>query len=106
MEGKKTAVGEGHSLNYFKGGTVNTFDRVTQLFTWTFSSQTYEYYSQPVSHRAPTPSPPPLRVAKTGENHLNEEITPLIPTGIDERFRQTITNLGHAELLCQCELPL
>ncbi len=33
-------------------------------------------------HRAPTPSTPPLRMAKTGKNHLNEEITPLLPTGI------------------------
>jgi hypothetical protein len=39
--------------------------------------------------------PPPLRVAKTGKNHLNEEITPLLPTGIGERFSQTISNLGH-----------
>jgi hypothetical protein len=28
--------------------------------------------------------PPPLRVAKTGKNHLKEEITPLHPTGIGE----------------------
>ncbi len=56
------------------------------------------------SQRAPTPSPPPLRVAKTGKNHLNEEITPLLPTGIGERFIQTISNLGHAALLRRCEL--
>jgi hypothetical protein len=30
--------------------------------------------------------PPPLRVVKTGKNHLNEEITPLLPTGIGERI--------------------
>jgi hypothetical protein len=34
------------------------------------------------SHKAPTP--PPQRVAKTGKNHLNEEITPLLPTGIGD----------------------
>jgi hypothetical protein len=28
----------------------------------------------------------PLLVAKTGRNHLNEEFTPLLPTGIGERF--------------------
>jgi hypothetical protein len=33
-----------------------------------------------VHHRAPTHSPLPLRVAKTCKNHLNEEITPLLPT--------------------------
>jgi hypothetical protein len=38
------------------------------------------------THRARIPSPLPLRVAKTGRNHLNEEFTPLLPTGIGERF--------------------
>jgi hypothetical protein len=37
-------------------------------------------------HTARIPSPFPLRVAKTGRNHLNEEFTPLLPTGIGERF--------------------
>jgi hypothetical protein len=40
-------------------------------------------------HRARIISPLPLRVAKTGRNHLNEEFTPLLrvlPTGIGERF--------------------
>ncbi len=37
-------------------------------------------------HRARIISPIPLRVAKTGRNHLNEEFTPLLPTGIGERF--------------------
>ncbi len=41
-------------------------------------------------------SPLPLHVAKTVRNHLNEEITPLLPTGIDERYCQAISNLGHA----------
>ncbi len=35
-------------------------------------------------HRARIPSTLPLRVAKTGRNHLNEEFTPLLPTGIGE----------------------
>ena len=51
-------------------------------------------------------SPPHLSVAKTGKNHLNEEITSLLPTGIGKRFSQTISNLGHAALLRRCELPL
>jgi hypothetical protein len=37
-------------------------------------------------HRAQIPSPLPLRVAKTGRNHLNEEFIPLLPIGIGERF--------------------
>jgi hypothetical protein len=35
------------------------------------------------------PLPPLLRVAKAGRNHLNKEITPLLPTGIGERYSQT-----------------
>ncbi len=31
-------------------------------------------------------SPPPLCVAKTGRNNFNEDFTPLLPTGIGERF--------------------
>jgi hypothetical protein len=57
------------------------------------------------SQRGPTPPPLPLHMAKTGRNHLNKEITPLLPTGIGERFSQTISNLGHAALLRRCELP-
>jgi hypothetical protein len=44
------------------------------------------------------PTPPLLRVAKTGKNHVKEEITPLLPTGIGKRFSQTISNLGHAPM--------
>jgi hypothetical protein len=42
-------------------------------------------------HRVPSHPPPlPLHVT-AGKNHLNpEEITPLISTGIGERFSQTI----------------
>jgi hypothetical protein len=44
------------------------------------------------------PLPSVSTVAKTGRNHLNEEITPLLPTGTGERYSQTILNLGHAAL--------
>jgi hypothetical protein len=50
------------------------------------------------------PTPLPLRVAKAGRTHLNEELTPLLPIGRGERYGQTISNLGHAALLCRCEL--
>ncbi len=52
------------------------------------------------------PPPHPLRVAKAGRKHLNEEFTLRLPTGIGERCSQTISNLGHGALLRQCELPL
>jgi hypothetical protein len=47
----------------------------------------------------PPPPPPPLRVAKAGRNHLNEEIAPLLPAWIGERYSQSISNLGHVTLL-------
>ncbi len=47
-----------------------------------------------------------IRVATAGKNHMNEEITYLLPTGIGERCSQTISYLGHAALLRRCELPL
>ncbi len=52
--------------------------------------------------------PPPLslHVGAADKNDLNEEISPLLPTGIGERYCQTISNLGHAALLRRCELPL
>ncbi len=37
---------------------------------------------------------------------LNEEIIPVLPTGIGERFNQTMSNLGHAAVLRRRELPL
>ncbi len=52
----------------------------------------------------PTPTLP-LRVAKPGINHLKREIVPVFPTGIGERYSQTISKLGHAALLRRCELP-
>jgi hypothetical protein len=56
-------------------------------------------------HRVLT-SPPSLHVATAGKNHLKEEITTLLPTGIGERYSQTKPNLGQAALLRRCELPL
>jgi hypothetical protein len=50
------------------------------------------------------PLPLPLQVAKAGRNNLNDKI-PLLPTGIGERYSQTISQLGHAALR-RCELPL
>jgi hypothetical protein len=52
------------------------------------------------------PHPPSSTRGKAGRNHLNEEITPRLLTGIGERYYQTISKLGHAALLRRCELPL
>ncbi len=45
------------------------------------------------------PDPPSSTRGKAGRNHLNGEITPLLPTGKAERYSQTVSNLsnlGHA----------
>jgi hypothetical protein len=57
--------------------------------------------------RPPTPTPPPPSSTrgKAGRNHLNEEIAPLLPIGIGERYRQTISNLGHAAFLTDMNSP-
>ncbi len=60
----------------------------------------------PYSHRVPFPTTPSTTQVKAGRNHLNEEITPVLPIVIGELFSQTISNLGHAALLRRCELPL
>jgi hypothetical protein len=54
------------------------------------------------------PPPPPFHNAREGKNHLNEEITPLLPARIggQEQYSQTIPNLEQAALLRRCELPL
>ncbi len=44
--------------------------------------------------RLPTSS----KRGKAGRNHLNEEITPLLPTAIGELFWPNRNNLGHAAL--------
>jgi hypothetical protein len=51
------------------------------------------------------PDPPSSTRGKTGRNHLKEEITPLLATGIGKRYSQTIPNLEHAALLPRYELP-
>ncbi len=62
----------------------------------------FRYRWVPVTGCRPTS---PSTRGKAGRNHLNEEINPLLPTGIGERFRQTMSKLGHAALLRQCESP-
>ncbi len=57
-------------------------------------------------HRGADPHPPSSTRGKETKNHLTKEITPLLPTGIGERFSQTISNLGYAALLRRCELSL
>ncbi len=57
-------------------------------------------------HTGCRPLPPSSTRSEGGRNHLNEEITPLLPTGIGERYSQTISYLGRAALLRRCELPL
>ncbi len=79
------------------------------LKAWTHNNINYDDRdsSNSITQGADPLTPPPLlRVVKTGKNHLNEEITHVLPTGIGGRFSQTISNLGHAALLRRCELPI
>jgi hypothetical protein len=62
-------------------------------------------YITRLGHRVPTSFPLSLRLAKAGRNHLNEEITPLLPTGIGVQYCQTISNLGHAALCVGVNSP-
>jgi hypothetical protein len=57
-----------------------------------------------MDHRVLTHSLLPLRVATASKSRLNEEINPLLPTGIGERYSQTISNLGNTTLLRRCKL--
>ncbi len=44
-----------------------------------------------------------VSAAKAGRNNLKEEITSLLPTGIDEGYSQTISNIAHA---CSALAPI
>ncbi len=57
------------------------------------------------SHSVPTPPPLPLRLAKAGGKSFEPGNTPLLPTGIGERYGQTISNLGHVVIAPMCDLP-
>jgi hypothetical protein len=71
--------------------------RRTRLSKRTIPAQTLSR-SATRTHRVPTP--PPL-YAKAGRNNLNEEITPLLPTGTAIPYK----NIGHAARLRRCEVP-
>jgi hypothetical protein len=74
-------------MNLYKnrGGTPEEFVQVSSSIFLSFKL-VVETNFMCVKHTARIPSPLPLRLAKTGRNHLNEEFTPLLPTGIGERF--------------------
>jgi hypothetical protein len=86
-------------------GTESRTDPQHCLLAYYLTKKKENYFKVGFNHSTPTPYPLPLHVAKTGRNHLNEEITPILPTGIGARFSQTISNLGHAAILSRCELP-
>jgi hypothetical protein len=67
---------------------------------------TSQLYPLPSQSNPQGADPSPSTRGKTGRNNLNEEITPLLPTGIGEQYSQTIQNLGHAAILRRCELPV
>ncbi len=48
------------------------------------------FYRSVCMSRSQGADPPPSMRGKAGRNYWNEEITPLLPTGIGEQFSQTI----------------
>ncbi len=85
--------------------TVFSF-RMLKVTCCRVRAETTALSSRGLHHRMPTPSPLSSTCSKAVRNHLNKEITFLLPTGRGERCSQTISNLGHAALLCRWELPL
>jgi hypothetical protein len=80
--------------------------KYTSLSSAAELSYIFQYMYKPAQHSQGVDPPPPSTRGKAGRNHLNEDITPLLLSGIGERFRQTVSNLGHAALLRRCELTL
>ncbi len=84
---------------------VDVLDKHVGYFKYTnllqeVKKQIYEVkektFTKGVPHRVPTPTLlSSTQVGKACGNNLNEKITPLLPTGIGERFSQAISNLGH-----------
>jgi len=60
--------------------SLNSIFHPSRVHTFNFSKKVKII----VAHRVPTPIPPSSTQGKAGRNHLNEEITRLLPTGIGE----------------------
>ncbi len=71
-------------LRFWFNGAHNVYTQTMQ--TNTISNMCICVSNTYKDHTARIRSPLPLCVAKTGSNDLNEDFTPLLPTGIGERF--------------------
>ncbi len=68
------------------GQEHKTVKNAAVSISWSVCKGRKEILGMYCMHTARIPSPLPLHVAKRGRNHLNEKFTPLLPTGIGERF--------------------
>ncbi len=70
---------------------ISTLIPICTLCVYMWLGYSLHLWRSPTGCRPPPPTPLPLRVAKAGRNNLNNEITPLLPTWIGERYSQTIS---------------
>jgi hypothetical protein len=80
--------GSWHFTHPGSRGIIGTGSRIRIINTSSWSTtlpKKENDFKEGLNHRAPTPSPLPQRVAKTGRNHLNEEINPPPPLQWDRR---------------------
>ncbi len=97
-------LGCGHRKGHFGGRESNSgpegweggMRHLLDHSIWQAQSGTY--------HRVPTPSPLPLRVAKAGRNHLNEEIPP--PHRDKRTMLQNHSKFGTCSALAPMWTPL
>jgi hypothetical protein len=60
---------------------------------------THRYFGHVTKPKGADPFTPPTSMpGVVDKNHLNREITPLLPTGIGDRCSQTKSNIGQAAL--------
>jgi hypothetical protein len=106
-----------------RGNTVGTVGAVINIWSWVsctkgggwvgdvllpflpFSQLNIDWSMSGSTHRVLPPSPL-QSAAKAGRNHFERVKYPLLPTGIGERYSQTISYLWQTAVLRRCELPL
>jgi hypothetical protein len=104
-EQRKMLLLPGIDNNLTVSRRIYKYPQTISIFTVCVSAERKAVLGGEVRSQGADSHPPSSTLGKAGRNHLNKEITPLHPTGIGERFSQTISNLGLAALLGRCELP-
>ncbi len=115
MHGKLTAEGVSTDI-VVTGGKLSTSANEVTLppasmtpampALTTPATTTSEYRDEGLDQTHSVPTPPSLPLGKAGKSFEGGNYPPSSPTGIGERYSQTISNFEHAALLRPCELPL